>query len=162
MPPQAGSRRHRPYGRGAPVFNRYKLRKLSALNIDWPIKQERLYPRAQPLIVEIGFGNGDFLIHLAQTQPDCNILGFEVSSQSMDKAEAKIDKLGLTNARAIHSRAETALNCLLPARDGASVSHQLSRSLVQEEAPAPAPHPARHRQLADKPAGRGWPPAAGD
>ncbi|MDE2750879.1 MAG: tRNA (guanosine(46)-N7)-methyltransferase TrmB [Chloroflexota bacterium] len=113
-PHKAESRRHRPYGRGAPEFNRYKLRKLSTLNIDWPIKQERLYPRAQPLIVEIGFGNGDFLIHLAQTQPDCNILGFEVSSQSMDKAEAKIDKLGLTNARAIHSRAETALNCLLP------------------------------------------------
>ncbi len=90
------------------------LRKLNALNIDWPLRQERLFARAQALIVEIGFGNGDFLIHLARTQPDCNVIGFEISSQSMDKAEAKIDKLGLTNARVIHSRAETALNCLLP------------------------------------------------
>ncbi len=89
------------------------LRKLNILTLDWPLKQERLFPRVQPLIVEIGFGNGDFLIHLAQTQPNSNILGFEISSQAMDKAEAKIEKLGLDNARAIHTRAETALSHLL-------------------------------------------------
>ena len=69
------------------------LRKLNILTLDWPLRQERLFPRVQPLIVEIGFGNGDFLIHLAQTKPDCNIIGVEISSQSMDKAEAKIKAL---------------------------------------------------------------------
>ena len=88
-------------------------RKLNILTLDWPLRQERLFPRVQPLIVEIGFGNGDYLIHLAQTQPNCNVLGFEISSQSLDKAEAKIEKLGLDNARPIHSRAETALAHLL-------------------------------------------------
>ncbi len=88
-------------------------RKQNILTLDWPLRQERLFPRAQPLIIEIGFGNGDFLIHLAQTQPAANILGFEISSQSMDKAEAKIAKLGLENALPIHSRAETALAHLL-------------------------------------------------
>ena len=86
----------------------------TSLRWDWPLRQERLFPRIQPLIVEIGFGNGDFLIHLARTQPDCNILGFEISSQSMDKAEAKIEKLGLSNVRPVHTRAETALAHLLP------------------------------------------------
>lgn len=90
------------------------LRKLNILRLDWPLRQERLFPRVQPLIVEIGFGNGDFLIHLARTQPDCNILGFEISSQSMDKAEAKIETLGLKNVRPVHTRAETALAHLLP------------------------------------------------
>jgi len=89
------------------------LRKLNILMLDWPLRPERLFPRVQPLIVEIGFGNGDHLIHLARTQPDCNILGFEISGQSMDKAEAKIAKLGLDNVRPIHGRAETALAHLL-------------------------------------------------
>jgi tRNA (guanine-N7-)-methyltransferase len=89
------------------------LRKLNTLTVDWPLRQERLFPRVQPLLVEIGFGNGDYLIHLARALPESNIIGLEISSQSMDKAEAKIDKLGLENARAIHSRAETALAHLL-------------------------------------------------
>ena len=89
------------------------MRKLSILTLDWPLRQETLFPRRQPLIVEIGFGNGDFLLHLAEAHPNCNILGLEISSQSMDKAEAKIQQRGLTNARAIHGRAETALAHLL-------------------------------------------------
>ncbi|MCY4062933.1 MAG: tRNA (guanosine(46)-N7)-methyltransferase TrmB [Chloroflexi bacterium] len=89
------------------------LRKLNILMLDWPLRPERLFPLVQPLIIEIGFGNGDHLIHLARTQPDCNILGFEISGQSMDKAEAKIAKLGLDNVRPIHGRAETALAHLL-------------------------------------------------
>ncbi len=89
------------------------LRKLNILTLDWPLRQERLFPRVQPLIVEIGFGNGDYLVHLARTQPDRNVLGFEISGQSMDKAEAKIEKLGLDNVRPIHGRAESALAHLL-------------------------------------------------
>ncbi len=88
-------------------------RKLNVLTVDWPLSQEQLFPRPAPLIVEIGFGNGDFLLRLAQTHPDCNILGLEISSQSMDKAEAKIEARGLPNVRPIHARAETALAHLL-------------------------------------------------
>lgn len=89
------------------------LKKLNYLNVSWPLDFTALFPAARPVIVEIGFGNGDYLIHLAQTRPDCNILGFEVSSQSMTKAENKIDRLKLTNVRPIHSSAETALAHLL-------------------------------------------------
>ena len=89
------------------------LRKLNYLTVDWPLQQSRLFPRVAPLIVEIGFGNGDYLIYLAETRPACNIIGFEISSQSMDKAEAKIEKRNLTNVRPIHCRAETALSHLL-------------------------------------------------
>ena len=89
------------------------LIKLNYLTVDWPLKQEALFPRVQPLIVEIGFGNGDFLIHLANSHPEQNIIGFEISSQSMDRAESKIEKLGLENVRPIHARAETALAHLL-------------------------------------------------
>ena len=89
------------------------LRKLSILNLSWPLRQEELFDGARPLIVEIGFGNGDYLIHLAQANADHNIIGLEISSQSMEKAEAKIERRGLSNVRPIHSRAETALAHLL-------------------------------------------------
>ncbi len=96
-----------------PGLPKILLRKLSYLTVDWPLRQARLFPQVCPLIVEIGFGNGDFLLHLARKQADCNILGLEISSQSMAQAEAKIEKAGLKNARVIHSRAETALAHLL-------------------------------------------------
>ncbi len=89
------------------------LPKLSALTVDWPLRQEKLFPHSQPLIVEIGFGNGDYLLHLARTRPDHNIIGLEISSQSLAKAEAKIEKSGLPNVRPIHCRAETGLWHLL-------------------------------------------------
>ena len=89
------------------------LRKLSALTLPWPTPQSALFPTEQPLVVEIGFGNGDFLLHLAETRPDRNIIGIEISHQSMAKAEAKIEKRGLTNVCPIHCRAETALWHLL-------------------------------------------------
>lgn len=89
------------------------LRKLNALNVDWPLDYTRLFTRVRPVIVEIGFGNGDYLIHLAETRPEHNIIGFEISSQSMAKAEAKIEKRRLNSVRPIHARAETALAHLL-------------------------------------------------
>ena len=89
------------------------LQKLSYLNTPWPLNFALLFPLAQPLVVEIGFGNGDYLVHLAETRPDCNVIGLEISSQSMDKAELKIETSGLTNVRPIHSTAETALAHLL-------------------------------------------------
>ena len=87
--------------------------KLNYLTADWPLRFSLLFPRRQPVLVEIGFGNGDYLVHLAQSRPDCNVLGFEISSQSMSKAEHKIERLGLSNVRPIHSTAKTALSHLL-------------------------------------------------
>ena len=89
------------------------LRKLNALTVDWPLDYARLFPRVLPVIVEIGFGNADYLIHLAETRTEHNIIGFEISSQSMDKAESKIERRGLNSVRPIHARAETALAHLL-------------------------------------------------
>ena len=89
------------------------LRKLNYLNVSWPLDFGALFPEQRPILVEIGFGDGDYLINLARTQPDANVIGLEISSQSMDKAEQKIIKHGLQNARPIHTTAETALTHLL-------------------------------------------------
>ncbi|MCY4537320.1 MAG: tRNA (guanosine(46)-N7)-methyltransferase TrmB [Chloroflexi bacterium] len=89
-------------------------RKLNYLNVSWPLDFISLFPERRPLLVEIGFGDGDYLVNLAGTSPDANVIGLEISSQSMDKAERKISQLGLRNVRPIHATAETALAHLLP------------------------------------------------
>lgn len=89
------------------------LGKLNYLTVDWPLDDASLFSKVRPVIVEIGFGNADYLIHLAETRPAYNIIGFEISSQSMAKAEDKIEKRRLNNVRPIHSPAETALAHLL-------------------------------------------------
>ncbi len=89
------------------------IQKLNYLTVDWSLDYNKLFPSQQPILVEIGFGTADYLIHLAETYPDHNVLGFEISSQSMDKAERKVENKNLTNVRPIHSTGETALAYLL-------------------------------------------------
>ena len=89
------------------------LQKLNTLNLSWPLDTAELFPNPRPLLVEIGFGNGDYLVNLARRRGDANVIGLEISSQAMDKAEHKISKLGLSNVRPIHATAETALAHLL-------------------------------------------------
>ncbi len=85
------------------------MKKLNYLTVDWSLDYAKLFPSIQPIIIEIGFGNAEYLIHLGETRSDHNIIGFEISSQSMTKAEQKIATHQLTNVRPIHSTAETAL-----------------------------------------------------
>ena len=42
--------------------------------------------------LEIGFGNGDFLVHLAQKRPDALVYGIEVSHTCLEKALARVDE----------------------------------------------------------------------
>lgn len=86
--------------------------KLDCLRLPWPAPWAELFGRERPLIVEIGFGNGDYLIALAQAHPEHNIIGFEVAHQSMLKAEKKIQTRKLSNALAVYSPGETALHHL--------------------------------------------------
>lgn len=85
---------------------------LNSLAMAWTTNWTELFGVERPLIVEIGFGNADYLIALAQANPDCNVIGFELSTQSIYKAERKIRKNKLNNALAVYSRGETAINHL--------------------------------------------------
>ena len=49
------------------------------------------------LIVEIGFGRGDFLIETAKKYPAKTILGFELSGISIEKAHSRLKKEGIKN-----------------------------------------------------------------
>jgi len=54
------------------------------------------------LNVEIGIGNGEFLVHLAENYPDENFLGFEVVKRVFKKAVARIKRNRLENVRLVH------------------------------------------------------------
>ena len=49
------------------------------------------------LIVEIGFGRGDFLIEIARKYLEKTILGFELSGVSIEKAHSKLKRKGIKN-----------------------------------------------------------------
>ena len=54
----------------------------------------RLNPDA-PVIMEIGFGNGDFLVHLAQTHPLWQLIGVEIYLPGVAKAVSRLEDHGL-------------------------------------------------------------------
>ncbi len=88
------------------------LPRLSAQTLPWATDWDSVFGRAAPLLLEIGFGRGAFLIHLARAHPDCNVIGLEVANRCLEAAESAVERLGLTNVRLVHARAETALHHL--------------------------------------------------
>jgi tRNA (guanine-N7-)-methyltransferase len=85
------------------------MRKLSSQILPWPTDWTALFGAARPLIVEIGFGYGTFLLHLARNNPDANVIGIEVANRCLSAAENAIKRQRIANARVVHSTAETAL-----------------------------------------------------
>lgn len=47
-----------------------------------------------PVVMEIGFGNGDFLAYLARTQPQWNLLGVEIYLPGIAKAVSRLEQVG--------------------------------------------------------------------
>lgn len=88
------------------------MKKLSATTLPWPADWNAIFGRECPLILEIGFGRGAFLFHLARQFPDHNLIGLEISNRCLVKAEGKIEREGFSNVRVIHAMAETALHHL--------------------------------------------------
>lgn len=81
-------------------------------SLAWPTDWTSVFGADRPLIVEIGFGQGAFLLHLARSFPNANVIGLEMANRSLLHTQAKIERAGLTNTRLIHAMAETALRHL--------------------------------------------------
>ncbi len=66
-----------------------------------PSPECRLPDEAQgaTCLIEIGFGNGEFLVDLAQKRPDAIIYGIEMSHTCLEKALARVVSLGIKNVR---------------------------------------------------------------
>ena len=79
-----------------------------------PLDLERIYGRLAPLEVDLGCGDGVFLVGLAANDPDRNFLGIERLSGRVRKTAGKITRLQLTNARVLRIETSYAIQHLLP------------------------------------------------
>jgi tRNA (guanine-N7-)-methyltransferase len=71
-----------------------------------------LFGRTAPLAVEIGFGNGQFLIQQAERKPEANLVGVELSWGWVQHLTKRLDEAGLAHVRLIHGEAQVALQHL--------------------------------------------------
>ena len=85
-----------------------------AQNGGLPIDWAALSPTGK-VIVEIGFGNGEFLEFLGRSNPDKLVVGVEVSQWCAAKGARRVLAAGLTNVRIMHGDARFLLRrCFAP------------------------------------------------
>jgi len=74
----------------------------------------RLFVRAQPLEVELGSGDGSFLVQHAAAHPDRNFIGVERLLGRLRKLDRKGQRAGLMNLLLLRIEASYCLEYLLP------------------------------------------------
>jgi tRNA (guanine-N7-)-methyltransferase len=74
----------------------------------------RLFPKPQPLEVELGSGDGSFLARYAQRHPERNFLGIERLLGRLRKLDRKGRRAGVANLRCIRIESGYFLEYLLP------------------------------------------------
>jgi tRNA (guanine-N7-)-methyltransferase len=67
-----------------------------------PYNFAEVFERQAPLIVEIGFGNGDSFAEMAEANPQFNYLGIEVHKPGVGRLMLLLEQKGLTNVRIYH------------------------------------------------------------
>jgi len=81
-----------------------------------------LFPKPQPLEVELGSGDGSFLAEYARRHPDHNFIGVERLLGRLRKLDRKGRRAGLANLRGIRIESAYFLEYLLP-RHAATALH---------------------------------------
>jgi tRNA (guanine-N7-)-methyltransferase len=67
-----------------------------------------------PLVLEIGFGRGEFLMHLAEASPETAFVGVEYSGKRVLKLARRLARSPLRNVRLFEARAEELVAEVLP------------------------------------------------
>jgi tRNA (guanine-N7-)-methyltransferase len=86
-----------------------------------PVPLADLFPTPQPLEVELGAGDGGFLVHYAQRHPERNFIGIERLLGRLRKIERRAGRAGLTNVRAVRIESSYFLEYLLPPGSAAAL-----------------------------------------
>jgi tRNA (guanine-N7-)-methyltransferase len=85
------------------------------------IDLERLFPKVQPLEVELGSGDGSFLVEYSSLHPERNFIGIERLLGRLRKLDRKGRRAGLTNLRGLRIESSYFLQYLLPAHSAAAL-----------------------------------------
>lgn len=73
-----------------------------------------LFGRSAPLLLEVGFGDGRFLAHLARQHPGWNLLGAEVSRASVSRAVRRLRRENISTVRLYHGHGQFLVRNLVP------------------------------------------------
>lgn len=72
-----------------------------------------LFPKAQKVVVEIGFGMGEATIEVAKGFPETGFLAVDVHQPGIGKLLASIEECGLTNVRVMDEDAHLILHAMI-------------------------------------------------
>ena len=81
----------------------------------------KMFASEQPLEVELGSGDGSFLVERARMHPERNFIGIERLLGRMRKLERKGRRAGLMNLRGVRLESSYFLEYLLPAHSAAAL-----------------------------------------
>jgi tRNA (guanine-N7-)-methyltransferase len=69
------------------------------IDAPWPLDWPALFGRQAPLVLEIGFGTGGFLAHLAQQRADCDCVGIEIAPSYARRMSRRLGRDPRSNVR---------------------------------------------------------------
>ena len=75
---------------------------------------DQVFGRSAPVVLEIGFGNGETLVEQAAANPDSDFIGIEVHEPGIGHCMLKADERGVTNLRLINHDAIEVLTDQVP------------------------------------------------
>ena len=104
------------------------------------IELVRLFPRPQPLEVELGSGDASFLVEYARRNPGRNFIGVERLLGRLQKLDRKGRRAGLANLRGVRIESAYFLQYLLP-------PHAASALHIYFPDPWPKKKHRRHRLI---------------
>jgi len=107
------------------------------------IELQSLFPRPQPLEVELGSGDGSFLVEWAKLKPAHNFIGIERLLGRLRKLDRKARRAGLANLRGVRIESSYFLEFLLPV-------HSLQAIHVYFPDPWPKRKHWRHRLINER------------
>ena len=74
-------------------------------DIDQPLDWQEVFGNSNPLSLEVGFGNGKFLIEIAALNPQINFFGIDFYHKGIRKLVTRINKLQIQNIRILYGDA---------------------------------------------------------
>ena len=102
-----------PFFGGNEVLRSYSYLQMYQVNTmaikSYPIEWNKIFGNNNKLIVEVGFGGGEFLVNLAKENNNYNYVGIETSLTSCHKIKKKIFQDNLNNVQIILEDAKFAL-----------------------------------------------------
>ncbi|MFI5427393.1 tRNA (guanosine(46)-N7)-methyltransferase TrmB [Aeromicrobium sp. UC242_57] len=86
----------------------------TSIDPTYVLDQEATFGRKAPLVVEIGSGRGEAIVHAASEHPDWDFLGLEVYVPGVAQTLVTARHAGVTNVRLMIVNAAEALSTMLP------------------------------------------------